>query len=209
MYASGFRYYFTPLIGVLFTFPSRYLFAIGRRVVLSLGRWSSQIPTGFLVSRGTRELSPARPVHFAYGAITLYGGPFQVPSAIKLKTMLESYNPPHLTAFDRLPKHDSNTMRYGVWAIPVSLAATKGISFDFFSLVTKMFQFAKYPLPSLCIQLGVTPYNRGWVYPFGNLRVKVCITTRRSLSQFSTSFIGTKCQGIHYTLFVQLDHRFI
>jgi hypothetical protein len=52
--SNGFRYYFTPLTGVLFTFPSRYWFTIGRQVVFSLGRWSSQIPTGFLVSRGTQ-----------------------------------------------------------------------------------------------------------------------------------------------------------
>ena len=39
--------------GVLFTFPSRYWSAIGRQGVFSLGRWSSRIPTGFLVSRGT------------------------------------------------------------------------------------------------------------------------------------------------------------
>ena len=39
--------------GVLFTFPSRYWFTIGRQVVFSLGGWSPQIPTGFLVSRGT------------------------------------------------------------------------------------------------------------------------------------------------------------
>ena len=39
---------------VLFTFPSRYWFTIGHRLVSSLGRWSSQIPTGFHVSRGTR-----------------------------------------------------------------------------------------------------------------------------------------------------------
>ena len=39
---------------VLFTFPSRYWFTIGHRLVFSLGRWSSQIPTGFLVPRGTR-----------------------------------------------------------------------------------------------------------------------------------------------------------
>ncbi len=39
---------------MLFTFPSRYLSTIGHQVVFSLGRWSSQIPTGFLVSRGTR-----------------------------------------------------------------------------------------------------------------------------------------------------------
>jgi hypothetical protein len=39
--------------GVLFTFPSRYWFTIGRQGVFSLRRWSSLIPTGFLVSRGT------------------------------------------------------------------------------------------------------------------------------------------------------------
>ena len=39
--------------GVLFTFPSQYWFTIGRLVVLSLRGWSPQIPTGFLVSRGT------------------------------------------------------------------------------------------------------------------------------------------------------------
>src|SRR5438132_7447923 len=42
--------------GVLFTFPSRYWFAIGHERVFSLGRWSSQIPTGFHVSRGTWDL---------------------------------------------------------------------------------------------------------------------------------------------------------
>jgi hypothetical protein len=45
---------FTSLTGDLFTFPSRYLYAIGRQVVFSLGRWSSLLPTGFLVSRGTQ-----------------------------------------------------------------------------------------------------------------------------------------------------------
>jgi hypothetical protein len=30
LYAHGFRIYFTPLAGVLFAFPSRYWFTIGR-----------------------------------------------------------------------------------------------------------------------------------------------------------------------------------
>ena len=30
LYAHGFRFYFTPLSGVLFAFPSRYLFTIGQ-----------------------------------------------------------------------------------------------------------------------------------------------------------------------------------
>ncbi len=41
--------------GVLFAFPSRYLFTIGHCVVFSLGWWSTRIPTGFLVSRRTQD----------------------------------------------------------------------------------------------------------------------------------------------------------
>ena len=41
--------------GVLFTFPSRYCSSIGHQVVFRLGRWSSLIPTGFHVSRGTLD----------------------------------------------------------------------------------------------------------------------------------------------------------
>src|SRR5512136_500399 len=63
--------------GVLFTFPSRYWFTIGHQEVFSLGRWSPQIPTGFLVSRGTRELYRGRPTHFAYRTITFCGSAFQ------------------------------------------------------------------------------------------------------------------------------------
>ena len=51
---TRFQGLFTPLAGVLFAFPSRYWFAIGRQVVFSLGRWSSQIPTGLLEPRGTQ-----------------------------------------------------------------------------------------------------------------------------------------------------------
>ena len=72
-----FQVLFTPLAGVLFTFPSRYWFTIGHQGVLSLGRWSSQLRTGFHVSRPTRE-HPRAASAFGYGAITLYGRPFQV-----------------------------------------------------------------------------------------------------------------------------------
>src|SRR6186713_2405315 len=72
----GFRYYFTPLTGVLFTFPSRYWFTIGRQRVFSLTRWSSWIPAGFLVSRGTQGTCRSQ-LTVAYRAITVYGGPFQ------------------------------------------------------------------------------------------------------------------------------------
>ncbi|KAJ4730873.1 ORF44l [Rhynchospora pubera] len=49
-----FMFYFTPRRGVLFTFPSRYYFAIGHPGVFSLARWSLLIHTGFHVSHATR-----------------------------------------------------------------------------------------------------------------------------------------------------------
>ena len=54
MQAHGFRVCFTPLTEVLFTFPSRYLCAIGLSVVFSLAGWSPRIPAEFLVLRGTQ-----------------------------------------------------------------------------------------------------------------------------------------------------------
>ena len=37
-----------------------------------------------------------------------------------------------------------------------------------------------------------------WVFPFGNLRVKACLSAYRSLSQITTSFIALCRQGIHH-----------
>ena len=50
----GFQVCFTPLIGVLFTFPSRYLFTIGHQGVFRLGGWSPHVQTGFHVPRPTQ-----------------------------------------------------------------------------------------------------------------------------------------------------------
>ncbi len=69
-----FQVSFTPLVGVLFTFPSLYWFTIGRLGVLRLGAWSPHVQTGFHVSRLTRESR----LDYAYGAITRYGPTFQM-----------------------------------------------------------------------------------------------------------------------------------
>ncbi len=45
--------------GVLFTFPSRYWCTIGHGLVFSLGGWSPQLPTGFLVPRRTQGPRPS------------------------------------------------------------------------------------------------------------------------------------------------------
>ena len=106
-------------MGVLFTFPSRYWFTIGQRIVFSLGRWSSRIPTGFHVPRGTRDTSRVT-LGFAYGAITHYGRTFQTVRLLIANPTSRSHNP--------------NVIEMTlVWAGPLSLAATYGITFVFFS----------------------------------------------------------------------------
>ncbi len=52
---SRFQVLFHSPPGVLFTFPSRYWFTIGRQVVLSLRGWAPQIHTEFHGLRATRE----------------------------------------------------------------------------------------------------------------------------------------------------------
>jgi len=56
--------------GVLFTFPSRYLSAIGHQGVFRLSGWSRQIHTGFQESRDTWG-NAAEPPSYAYGGLTL------------------------------------------------------------------------------------------------------------------------------------------
>ena len=145
---------------VLFTFPSRYWFTIGHRLVFSLGRWSSRIPTGFHVSRGTRG-TPRVLQNFVYRAITVSGRPFHA--------VLLSLNNP--TSGPHNPIYSEKCM---VWAGPRSLAATDGIIFIFFSCGYLDVSIPRVRLIHLCIQCMITGYYPGWVSPFGNLRINAC-----------------------------------
>jgi hypothetical protein len=78
--------------------------------------------------------------------------------------MIDSYNPSSETAAAYLAEL--------VWAVPVSLATTKGIIS--FPPATEMFQFAGLPPPGLCVQPGVTGHDPSRVSPFGHPRINVC-----------------------------------
>ena len=56
---ARFQALFHSPLGVLFTFPSRYWFAIGRGRVFSLGGWSPLLRAGFHVTRATLGRRPA------------------------------------------------------------------------------------------------------------------------------------------------------
>ena len=79
--AHGFRFFFTPLLAVLFAFPSRYWCTIGLPGVFSLGGWCRRVQAGFLRSRPTQD-NASRLMDFAYGTVTLSGITFQKSSAI-------------------------------------------------------------------------------------------------------------------------------
>ena len=53
--------------GVLFAFPSRYWFTIGRSRVFSLGGWSPHLQTGFHVSRPTCRRPSSTPLFLRTG----------------------------------------------------------------------------------------------------------------------------------------------
>ena len=149
---------------MLFTFPSRYWFTIGCRVVLSLGRWSSQIPAGFHVSRGTRvpveefvKDGTTRPPHFAYEAITRYGATFQYASAMgrfcnSLGPLRQTHDWPHDP--DRRTPASYNYGRFRL--IPVRSPLLRESLLVSFPEGTKMFQF-----PSFASLSGYRRINAG------------------------------------------------
>ena len=136
------------------------------------------------MSRGTRG-HPRVDHGFTYGTITLYGGTFQ--------SLLLPFTNPTLG-----PHNPRTTVVVLVWANPRSLAATYGISIDFFSCRYLDVSVPCVRFIHLCIQCMMTRYESCRVSPFGNLRVKGCLSPHRSLSQTTTSFISMFCQAIHH-----------
>src|SRR5215813_6490975 len=72
-----FQVLFHSPTGVLFTFPSRYLSAIGHQGVLSLGGWSPQVQSAFHGS------GPTQVPHRETGSISLTG---RLPSVVRGST---------------------------------------------------------------------------------------------------------------------------
>ena len=72
---------------------------------------------------------------------------------------------------------------------------------------TEMFHFPAFPPRTLCIQVRVTRHNACWVSPFGHPRITARLAAPRGLSQPTTSFIGSWCQGIHRVLLHTYIHK--
>ena len=178
---TRFQGLFHPPPGVLFTFPSRYSFTIGHRLVFRLGRWSCQLQSGFLVSRFTQVRIPGRTHGFVYGAITLYGLAFQPASTPHAQTPGRSAAlpgpalQPRMRNGCRLPR-----IRFGL--IPFRSPLLRESLLFPFPRGTEMFQFPRLASTGLYIHPAMTGHHPGRVPPFGhpgiNARVQLPLAYR-------------------------------
>ena len=77
-----------------------------------------------------------------------------------------------------------------VWPLPLSLATTYGISFDFSSLPYLDVSVQAVPHVYLCIQYTLHGHDSMWVSPFRNLRIEAYLqlpAAYRSLSRLSSA----------------------
>src|SRR3954464_4491607 len=183
--------------GVLFTFPSRYLSAIGHQGVFRLRGWSPQIRTGFLGPRATwehaREFTPFRlrgyhPLCRAF------------PSPSTMTRIFDSLperqlgpNGPTTPNAQRLPAITRARFSLIRFRSPL-LTESRLLSPP---AGTEMFHFPAFPPHALCVQAWVAEFYSARVSPFGHPRITARLPAPRGLSQAPTSFIGSWCQGIH------------
>ena len=134
-----------------------------------------------------------------YGGITLYAATFQ-------------------SAFTSLMVYDSSPVRQNRPCGPTTphIQRPPAITYVRFSLFqfrspllpesllfslpvgTEMFHFPTFPPTALCVQTEVPGLYSRWVSPFGHPRITGRLSPSRGFSQTPTSFIGSRCQGIHH-----------
>ena len=171
---------------MLFTFPSRYLFTIGRQLVFSLTPWSAWIHAKLHLHRVTQGL-PRRVRIFGYGSLTLYGAIFQ---SLHLIVAL-----PH-----RGPTTPIASYGFGLFRFRSPLL-TESHSLSI-PLVTEMFHFTGCRDASAMYSQKLEQVLPRSGYPIRKSPGQSVFAAIRALSQLVTSFIAYWHQGIHHVLFV-------
>ena len=144
---------------MLFTFPSRYCFSIGHQVVFRLGWWSTRLPTGFLVSRGTLDPRCSLPLRIQ-GSHPLWPA-FPCRSS-RFRSRDAGPNP-------------GKPCGLPVWPPPLSLATTRGISVDVFSSPYLDVSVQAVPFRNLWIQLRMTDfYSAGFPHSEISGSMRMC-----------------------------------
>ena len=137
---TRFQVLFHSPSGVLFTFPSQYCSTIGHQVVFRLGGWAPRIPYRFHVSVGTQDTN----CHFIVSSKRLSLAPVDLPMSFDYDSVY--------VVFVLTPR----LFLILVWPLPISLATTFGISFDFSSSAYLDVSVRRVPSTYLLIQYAVT-----------------------------------------------------
>ena len=168
MYACGFRIYFTPLPGFFSPFP-----------------------------HGTSSLS----VDYEY--LALEDGPpmfrqdYTCPALLVARLVpspifsIRGYHPLWPAFPDCSDRSATKTCRLLRFRSPL-LSESRLMSVP---RATEMFQFTRFASHTYGFSMR---YPKGWVSPFGNLRITANLPAPRSLSQAITSFVACNRQGIHH-----------
>ena len=176
-------------MGVLFTFPSQYSFAIGLTGVFSLAGWSRRIRAGFLVSRVTQDT--ATPRRTSRRGLS--------PAAAELsRTSRSSY------AYDSAvlqPRRRIATP--AVWALPRSLATTCGIIVIFSS-----YGYLDVSVPHVRPRVRVCRGRASTGCPIRTSPDLGVFATPRSFSQLITSFFAFESLGILHMPFFAFFYLF-
>ena len=159
------------------------LYAIGHQVVFSLGGWSPRLPTGFLVSCGTPDTS----LSFSLSLTGLLPSLVPLSNGLQLKITLITL------------VHTPKVRRPLVWALSISLAATLKIDVSFSSSGYLDVSVHRVPSITLCIHVNVIRLLVPG-FPIRKSMDRCMLTAPHGLSQLTTSFVGSWCQGIHPAL---------
>ena len=157
---------------MLFTFPSRYWFAIGHRNVFRLGRWSCQLQSGFHVSRPTQVRIPDNDSSSAYGTLTPCGGAFQRASAPS-STLSEEPAGPSGSALQ--PHRDNGcslSRPHGLGSSPFARRYSENHCCFLFLRVLRCFSSPGSPRMAYVFSHTMTGHHPGRVPPFGNSWIK-------------------------------------
>ena len=137
---------------------------------------------------GTGSLSVGREYLALEGGPPIFSQNFTCSDLLDftLKRVSHTGLSPCIVRLSRLFYYSYKCLRAG----PRSLAATRGISVDFFSS-------GYLDVSVLRVSLPQGDIHKGWVFPFGNPRIKACLLAPRGLSQVTTSFVAFYRLGIH------------
>ena len=134
-----------------------------------------------------------------YGGLTLCATTFQSVSTSLMvcDSLLTRQNQQFGPSTPRMQRLSALThVRFGLFRVRSPLL-TESLLFSF-PVGTEMFHFPTFPPNALCVQAQVPGLSSRWVSPFGHPRITGRLSPSRGFSQTPTSFIGSRCQGIHH-----------